>query len=319
MSRVDDLIDLIQSANEIYLINPARNVRSAYIQIDDLCELVMKSWLQIDTTNRQEKCISALEANNLAKTQAHQNRVREYFEGSRTQVDLEKALGIVTSSNQALLLLQIFKSHDPVANWSSTKGNNRFKNFRDITGEVKSRRPLKTNTDLHEILGRVNERREMRNRLFHDQDWSGVTIDERKCLLAFADLYGLAGQLFETEFTERLQANPVVRAQVAVIKLHLQSFHAGAAYESYQQVLRQRGKVCLESNRLGHEFCALYEDASGFLRKIRYSLDDEILERENKIQRISSLSKPTKRHTRELKEMQEELSLFRKIVEDCLS
>ena len=48
MSRLDDLIDLIQTANEIYLINPDRNVRTAYIQIDDLCELTMKSYLQLN-------------------------------------------------------------------------------------------------------------------------------------------------------------------------------------------------------------------------------------------------------------------------------
>jgi hypothetical protein len=46
MSRESDLVDLIKTANEIYLVNPTGNVRSAYIQIDDLCELVMKSYLQ---------------------------------------------------------------------------------------------------------------------------------------------------------------------------------------------------------------------------------------------------------------------------------
>jgi hypothetical protein len=46
MPRIDDLLNLIQSANDIYLVNPSRNVRMAYIQIDNLCELVMKSWLQ---------------------------------------------------------------------------------------------------------------------------------------------------------------------------------------------------------------------------------------------------------------------------------
>ncbi len=46
MSRESDLVDLIKPANEIYLVNPASNARSAYIQIDDLCELIMKSYLQ---------------------------------------------------------------------------------------------------------------------------------------------------------------------------------------------------------------------------------------------------------------------------------
>lgn len=46
MSREKDLIDLIRTANEVYLINPSNNVRTAYILIDDLCELMTKFFLQ---------------------------------------------------------------------------------------------------------------------------------------------------------------------------------------------------------------------------------------------------------------------------------
>jgi hypothetical protein len=53
MSRVNDLIYLIQTTNQIYLIDPKHHTRSAFIQIDDLCELTMKSWLQNDTLLRQ--------------------------------------------------------------------------------------------------------------------------------------------------------------------------------------------------------------------------------------------------------------------------
>lgn len=51
MSRLDDLIDLIQTTNEVYLMNPSMNIRSAYIQIDDLCELSIKSFLQMNIQN----------------------------------------------------------------------------------------------------------------------------------------------------------------------------------------------------------------------------------------------------------------------------
>lgn len=47
MSREKDLIDLIRTANEVYLINPSNNVRTAYILIDDLCELMTKFFLQL--------------------------------------------------------------------------------------------------------------------------------------------------------------------------------------------------------------------------------------------------------------------------------
>lgn len=70
MSRAKDLIDLIMTANEIYLVNPDKNVRSAYIQIDDLCELVMKSYLQEYVANWTPV--------------SHQNNGRDYFKGFRT-------------------------------------------------------------------------------------------------------------------------------------------------------------------------------------------------------------------------------------------
>jgi hypothetical protein len=67
MSRESDLVDLIMTANEIYLVNPTRNARSAYIQIDDLCELVMKSYLQANV--------------NAWSPVSHQHSGRDYFKG----------------------------------------------------------------------------------------------------------------------------------------------------------------------------------------------------------------------------------------------
>ena len=70
MSRAKDLIDLIMTANEIYLVNPDKNVRSAYIQIDDLSELIMKSYLQEHVAHWTAV--------------SHQNNGRDYFKGFRT-------------------------------------------------------------------------------------------------------------------------------------------------------------------------------------------------------------------------------------------
>lgn len=70
MTRTKDLIDLIMTANEIYLVNPDKNIRSAYIQVDDLCELVMKSFLQEHVANWSPV--------------SHQNHGRDYFKGFRT-------------------------------------------------------------------------------------------------------------------------------------------------------------------------------------------------------------------------------------------
>jgi hypothetical protein len=67
MSRESDLVDLIKTANEIYLVNPAGNARLAYIQIDDLCELIMKSYLQMKVNGWSPV--------------SHQHNGKDYFKG----------------------------------------------------------------------------------------------------------------------------------------------------------------------------------------------------------------------------------------------
>lgn len=73
MSRLDDLIDLMRSAHDAYLVNPARNVRLAYIQIDDLAELSIKTWLQENVAGWSPI--------------SHQYSGRDYFKGFRTIVN----------------------------------------------------------------------------------------------------------------------------------------------------------------------------------------------------------------------------------------
>lgn len=46
MAHVDDIVDLTQRAIDVYFSNPQKNLRTVFIQIDDLCELGMKSYLK---------------------------------------------------------------------------------------------------------------------------------------------------------------------------------------------------------------------------------------------------------------------------------
>jgi hypothetical protein len=114
MSRVKDLVDLIQANNEVYLLAPDRHVRSAFIQIDDLCELIMKSWLQIDTHNQQQHCLADLVAANLIVSQNHRNRFREYCECTCDQTSFEYALGIAEGSTEQTALQDILDLYQPL-------------------------------------------------------------------------------------------------------------------------------------------------------------------------------------------------------------
>ncbi len=94
MSRVDDLVALVQSANDVYLVNPTRNARMAYILVDDICELAMKSWLQMRDSNWNPI--------------SHQRDGRDYYKGFRTIIDEVRSR---TPGNQDLhTLLNRFES-----------------------------------------------------------------------------------------------------------------------------------------------------------------------------------------------------------------
>jgi len=255
MSRVDDLIDLIQATNEIYLINPSRNIRSAYIQIDDICELVMKSYLPIVINNWTPI--------------SHQHNGRDYYKG-----------------------------------------------FRTITSEIRQRFPQEP--QMGYLLQEIEDRRENRNHFFHDHNQAGLTVNEQSCLKAFLDLYNLSSILFGNEFVQKLHANPVVQAQMAVVKLRLRGLWTRVAYNNYQEVLFDTGPLTLQVNSLGYEFCALYEDATRFLKKIRQHFQDLITTRENEITRIGSLTKRNAEHLKKLKHLTEEVELFQDIIKDCL-
>lgn len=317
MSRVSDLLDLIQNANDFYLINPLRNVRSVYIQIDDLCELALKSWLQMDVSSRQEHLILALKSAGLINNRRRTD-LALYFDDAIDEDALEQRLKL-TSSDQKAKLQESLASHQPLSNWSEERGGG-FKNFKDVVDEVKDATPSTgdpSSSELHKVLDRIQERRTNRNKFFHDQNQTGLTVDNDSCLDAFFDLYQLCDYLFGASYRDQLQAKVVVRAQIAVIKLKRQGAHVGGAINHYNKVLKERGNVILEYNGLAHEYCALHEDASRFLQRIQRHFEAEISDRQSRIREIGSMKKRTRSHQEEEVELSEEIDAFKNILSEC--
>ena len=318
MSRITDILDLIQNTNDFYLVNPARNVRSVYIQVDDLCELAMKSWLQLDTSHRQLRFTAALETAGLVRTQHHRGQLRRFFNGNIDQAGLELGLGATTGTNQATLIATI-TAHAPLQHWSANVGT-AFKDFEDVVGEVKDAKPVAanpTNADLHRVLDRFVERRANRNRFFHDQNQTGLTVDNDNCLAAFIDLYWLCAYLFEQEYLDELQAKAVVQAQIAIIKLKQHGTQIGVALNHYQQVLAERGTIEVRNNTAGHEFCALHEDARNFLLRLQRHFENQVTERQGEAQRIAGLKKRNRVHEDRLTELNVQIDVFKGILQQC--
>jgi len=211
MSRVDDLVDLVKTTNDILLVNEAQNARTVYIQVDDLCELALKSYLQINIANWSPI--------------SHHHNGRDYFKG-----------------------------------------------FRTVVNEVRAEFPH--NQLLQDLLDRFVDRREERNHFFHDHTLSGLTVTPDKCLQALCDLYELLGILFP-EFWDKVEANSILKAQIAVIRLKRRAWEDGSLNNRYQRFLQQwahgedsnylprRGVVLLRYPCLGYEFSVIYLDARG--------------------------------------------------------
>jgi hypothetical protein len=135
MSREADLVDLIQTANEIYLMNPSGNARSAYIQIDDLCELILKSWLHINVSGWSPV--------------SHQRNGRDYFKGFKTITD---------EIRQEVQNQPLHQTVDPLLNGFEARRTNRNHFFHDhqMTGlTVTDENCLKAFCDLYDLTARL--------------------------------------------------------------------------------------------------------------------------------------------------------------------
>jgi len=207
MSRVDDLADLVKTTNDILLVNEAQNVRTVYIQVDDLCELALKSYLQAN-----------------------------------------------------------------VDNWNPTdgvfrNGRPRFKRFWTVVKETRDEFP--GNEQLSDLLDGFAARREERNSFFHDQNLSGLTVTSEKCLQALCDLYELLGVLFP-DFWDKVEANSILKTQMAVIRLKRRMWQDGSLNHRYQAILQRwrhgedteylsvKGVALLRHPCLGYEFSVIY-------------------------------------------------------------
>jgi len=312
-ARVDELINLIRAANDIYLINPARNVRTAYILIDNMCELAIKSYLQAKAKRNQEACRANLEAANIVTTDGHRRSLQEYYSRKRTQAELETGLGATGGSLQADLRNRL-DSHQPLLDWSGG-----HKSFYHITCEVKRLDPLPANATLHAILDNLATRHERRNDFYHDPDMSGLTTSEEDCLRAFCALYDLMSELFGEDYRDCLAGNHIARAQIAFIRLVLRGFSFQRVYEHWQAVVQSMGKITLAPNSLGHTYRLIYEDPQGFYDELCRYFGGLIRDNQTEIEHIDGLQRQKREQRLKRERLEKENRKLKDVVDTCLA
>ena len=318
MSRLSDLVELIQSANDIYLIEPSRNVRSIFILVDHLCELTMKSWLQLETTKRQQACIQDLEGEGVVTTDAHRSRMKNFFSGTIDQAELETKLGITAGSSRIPILNATLAAHQPWEDWSANSSPTAFKNFDAIITEVKNLRSASPHQNLHDVLDRIDTRRGNRNDFFHDQNKSGLTVDDLSCLGALLDLYLLCELLYGVDYTALVNSRAIVKAQIGLIKLRQLYTNDGILLTPYRRVFFN-SKTELIPNGLAHEYCTLHASPNRLINLLKSEYEFMIENNQTEIDKINSMTRVRQSHHHSLSEYNSANELYRRAIDECLT
>ncbi|RYX82133.1 hypothetical protein EON83_20655 [bacterium] len=296
MSRLKDILDLLESANDFYFVNPHRNVRAVYIQIDDICELTMKSWLYEESLRRQKVCQADLQSQQLLTSGPHKRAATQYFRGEISPADFENALGLPSSAANKAKFDQVMINHPFVEEWTAEKRAGGFKNFMDLIREIKDVHPvanvqgqsLTAPQLLHDLLDRIDGRRANRNAFFHNHRQVGLTVSAPNCLEALVDCFFLIETLFDSAFTQYITSDEhiVVRLQIAVLRLKKLGVSQESATAIYEEVLEGQPPIRNHVRSPIFEYQTLHNNPRVFHEQIRSAFDNKILEAEQEIKRL---------------------------------
>jgi len=307
MARVDDLLDLIQTTNEVYFITAPGRVRTAYILVDDISELALKTYLQEQTLNRRKACETYLERQSWIQSQNHRTSLRRYYEGAITIQDLCQSLGR-SGANDVSLLQGMMAPYEPLQHWSANDPNVR-KTFDDIIDEVKALQP--TGSPSMDLLDTILARHKQRNKFFHDHHQSGLTVDDEKCLRAICDLYSLMETLFP-DFNALVQEQKVVRCQIGVLRLKLAAIGSNDISDVYSKTLEEFGtNHTLNRWSLNFEHSILHTVSERFFMALRTQFNGSLAELETRITVINNMSRRNTKHRRELEDKTQHASVLR--------
>jgi hypothetical protein len=106
--------------------------------------------------------------------------------------------------------------------WSDKKANNNFKNFWDVSAEVRAVFLAKRAGDhaaADALLTRIQARRDRRNKCFHSTDLLDLNLQPRDCIDAFCDLLDYGKLLFPADWDREVAASGNMDACEALVRL----------------------------------------------------------------------------------------------------
>jgi hypothetical protein len=125
------------------------------------------------------------------------NSALEIYLSGRTGQQYNRTAFILCDDGAELASKLFLLTDNP--SWSDVKGNGRFKNFKDVTTEVRGTFVAKRAADVptaDQLLKRIEGRRERRNQFFHSTRLLDLNLHPRDCVEAFCDLLDYGRLLF---------------------------------------------------------------------------------------------------------------------------
>lgn len=301
MSRLDDIIELIQTTNEVYFITAPGRVRTAYILVDDILELALKTFLQDKTYERREQCRTELVAGGFVNTQAHHKALSRYFKDEINFSELCTKLGQVTSASPTNLQNKINNFRE-LNHWSANDPEAR-KQFQEVIAEAKQEFPLaagQTTSPIWTLLDEALNRHETRNKFYHDHHQAGLTINDEKCLRALCDMFDLIEKLFP-KFSDEIRKNHTVRCQIGVIRLKkTSSIGHRELSQPYDEALEQLKKDHrYDSERRAIEHSLVHTVSDRFFRALQQQFTNTIAQHQARVDKISNMQRPKRNHETE--------------------
>lgn len=309
MSRLDDIIDLIQTTNEVYFITAPGRVRTAYILVDDIVELTLKTFLQEKTLERRRNCQSHLKSLGWI---ANHNRgwLRRYLE---EEIDLTELSNRLVGKPGTSNIQTELSPFEPLQHWSANNPSAR-NTFDTVINEVKPFFPPSASGVAHpasDLLDEALQRHTTRNKFYHDHHQTGLTIDDDKCLRALCDLFDLMEHLFPG-FIDKVKQNHTVRCQIGVLRLKktasVGQMELSQPYSSALDQIKKGHQYDIQLRAIEHSLVHTVSDR--FFRALCEQFKNKIAELQIRVDRINGMLRPQRKHLDEKTDKQQLIQIL---------
>lgn len=314
MSRLDDLIDLIRTTNEVYFITAPNRVRTVYILVDDIAELALKTYLQEETLDYRARCQTHLIAEGWVQKSDHRVALTRYFDDKANFNELKQSLDVSGPDvpNFQADLYTYDTAH--LQHWSLNNPEAK-KDFPTVIGEVRDLNP--TRVAILDVLDEMSQRHRKRNKFFHDHHQSGLTIPDKECLRALCDLFLLMEELFPS-FSDRIkEAFPTVGCQIGILRLRLAASETNDLLEPYNRALEQFNRIHqINFSSINFEHSVLHTISDQFFSALREQFKEEIAAMEVRVNEIDRMKRPRPKHRVEKAVKEERISMLQQQLDE---